>query len=120
MNQLDRKALLRQYKETPRLAGIFQVKNLATGRVLVGSSPDVPGMLNRQRFQLEMGSHPDRELQADWNELGPDNFEFAVLDELEPGEDASQASPEDLRVLHALWLERLATVDCYPLTRRGT
>ena len=76
MNQIDRKARMREYKETPRPAGVYRVRNTATGKSLVGSTADLPGMLNRQRFQLEHGSHPDRELQRDWNELGPDAFEF--------------------------------------------
>jgi hypothetical protein len=39
------------------------VRNTANGESLVGTSPDLPGMLNRQRFQLERSSHPDPELQ---------------------------------------------------------
>lgn len=120
MGKLDRKKLIRQYKEDPRPTGVFQVKNLATGRLLIGSSRDLPGMLNRQRFQLEMGSHPDKELQADWHELGPDSFEFAVLDELEPGEDGSAVGTDELRVLHAMWLERLVGSELYPHSSRGT
>jgi len=120
VKQHARKALTRQYKENPRPAGVFQVKNLATGRLLIGSSADLPGMLNRQRFQLEMGSHPDKALQADWDTLGADGFEFTVLDELVPGEDASAAEPDELRVLHELWLERLAGAELYPQSTRGT
>lgn len=108
MSETDRKALRREYKETAQPAGVFLIRNTATGRLFVGPSPNLPGMLNRQRFQLEMGSHPNRELQADWNALGPDEFEFGVLDTLETTADAS---PEDLaaelEVLKSLWLERL-------------
>jgi hypothetical protein len=120
LNKPDRKALIREYKESPRPAGIFQVKNVATGRLLIGASPDLPGMLNRQRFQLESGTHPDKELQADWDELGPDDFEFTILDRLEPGEDADAPSQEDLRMLHEMWMERLAGSDWYPKAARGT
>lgn len=103
----DRKALTRAYKESVRPAGIYSVRNTSSGRVLVGSSPDVPGMLNRQRFQLEMGSHPDRDLQADWNTLGADAFAFEVLDLLDAPDEASSDVAEDLAVLGALWFERL-------------
>jgi len=120
MTQPDRKALIRAYKENPRPAGIFQVKNTVTGRVLIGPTADLSGMLNRQRFQLEMGSHPDKELQADWNELGADAFEFGVLDTLEPGEDASITQAEDLRALHRIWLETLDVSGLYRHSVRGT
>ena len=84
MDQSERKARIREYKETPLPAGIFCVRNTTTGKMLVGSSPNLPGMLNRQRFQLESGMHPDKELQKDWNELRPDAFAFEELDRLEP------------------------------------
>lgn len=110
MSQLDRKALIRGYKDTPLPAGIFAVRNRATGRSLIGSTPNLPGMLNRQRFQLESGGHPSAELQADWNELGPEAFEFEVLDRLEPPSDEPGYNPaEDLGTLKSLWLEKIAS-----------
>ena len=105
---MDRKAMLRQYKETPRPAGVFAVRNTREDRMLVGTSPDLPGMLNRQRFQLEMGSHPDKALQADWNRLGPDVFVFEVLDELEHRDDGADKLNEELAVLRDEWVERLS------------
>ena len=119
MSGPDRKALIREYKENPRPAGIFQVKNTVSGRLLLGATQDLPGMLNRQRFQLEMGSHPDHELQAEWNELGPDAFEIGVLDELSPTEDPAIDTADELRVLQAMWLERLAGTELYRQSTRG-
>ena len=107
MDQSDRKARIREYKETPQPAGIYRVRNIRTGKSLVGSTVNVPGMLNRLRFQLEHGSHPDRELQRDWNELGPAAFEFDTLDRLEPRDQPGSDPAADLRVLEELWLERL-------------
>ena len=105
---MDRKSLIRQYKETPRPAGIFRVRNARNGKSLVGSSPDAPAMLNRIRAQLQMGAHPNRALQADWNTHGAAGFAFEVLDLLSP-KDGSDAEPaEELRLLEELWLEKLA------------
>ena len=64
---LDRKEMVRQYKETPRPAGVFRVRHTPTGRTLIGSSADAPAMLNRIRAQLRMKGHPNRELQRDWD-----------------------------------------------------
>lgn len=107
MSTIDRKARIREYKDTPRPAGVFRVRNSAAGRSLIGSSTDLPGMLNRQRFQLENGSHPDRELQGDWNRLGPDAFEFEILDRLERSDTPDFDPAEDLAVLKNMWIEKL-------------
>jgi hypothetical protein len=74
--RMDRKELIRQYKETPRPMGVFRVHNTVADRSFVGTSRDLPSMLNRQRFQLEHGSHPNRELQEDWDRLGAAAFAF--------------------------------------------
>ncbi len=121
MSELDRKAATREYKQTPRPAGIFRVRNVAAGKSLVGASVNLPGTLNRQRFQLEHGSHPDRELQRDWSERGPEGFAFEVLDRLEPRDDPAYDPAADLRVLKEMWLEKLAAAGeaLYPQSRRG-
>jgi hypothetical protein len=103
----DRKALIRQYKETPRSMGVGAVRNKLSGKLLVVASRDLPALLNRQRAQLGLDAHPNRALQADWNLLGADAFEFVTLDSLAPKETPGYDPTEDLRTLEALWLERL-------------
>jgi hypothetical protein len=104
----DRKALRRQYKETIRPAGVFAVRNIVEDVLLIGTSPDLPGMLNRQRFQLDMGAHPSKRLLADWKRLGPDAFSFDVLDRLEASEDPDRDLKRDLATLRDMWLTKLA------------
>ena len=103
----DRKEQIRRYKETSRPMGVFRVRNVGAGRSLVGTSVDLPSMLRRQRFQLETGGHADRELQADWDRLGVDAFEFEVLDTLEPSEEPGWEPAADLKTLREIWAERL-------------
>lgn len=105
---MDRKAAIRAYKDTPRPAGVFCVRNLAEDRLYVGATADLPAALNRQRFQLDGGLHPHRELQADWRRLGADAFSLEVLDELEAPADPGADRGADLEALHDLWLEKLA------------
>jgi hypothetical protein len=104
---MDRKAQIRAYKETPRPMGVFRVRNTVNGKSLIGTSVDVPGMLNRQRFQLRAGGHPDRALQRDWNESGPEAFEFETLDTLAPPEEPGYDPAADLKMLERMWLEKL-------------
>jgi hypothetical protein len=109
VSQPDRKALIRAYKETRRPIGVYRVRNLTDGRSLVGTSVDLPSMLNRERAALRFGAHGNAALQRDWNALGPDAFAFEVLDTLSVPPDQPGYDPaDDLRVLEALWLERLA------------
>ncbi|HSK46545.1 MAG TPA: GIY-YIG nuclease family protein [Coriobacteriia bacterium] len=103
----DRKALLRQYKETKLPMGVFRVRNIAQARSFIGVSVNLPGMLNRMRFQLDNSAHPNRALQADWDRLGPDAFVIEALDELEPPEEPGYYSKLDLEELRQMWIERL-------------
>lgn len=102
-----RKELLREYKESPRPAGVYAVRNTVEGKALVGSSVNLPGMLNRIRFQLANGSSPFATLQADWNRLGEDAFVFETLDTLEPSDDPTADPADDLAELVAMWLDKL-------------
>ncbi len=104
---MDRKALTREYKETRRPMGVFRVRNVAQQRSLVGVSRDLPAILNRHQAQLRMGSHNLRDLQRDWQELGPEAFRFEILDTLEPSEELSYDPGADLETLEKMWKERL-------------
>ncbi len=95
--------------------GVYRVRNTQTDRSLVARSVDLPASLNRERAQLRFGGHPNAALQRDWHAFGPDAFAFEVLDTLTPPDDRPDYDPaDDLRVLEALWLERLA-----PFGERG-
>ncbi len=91
--------------------GVYRVRNTTNGKSLVGSSNDLPAMLNRQQAQLKMGGHPNRALQDDWNALGPAAFAFEVLDMLKPREEAGYDPSDDLRVLEQMWIEKLSPFD---------
>ena len=103
----DRRELIRQYKETPRPMGVYAVRNLTNGKVLIGVARDVPGKLNGHRAQLRMRSHRNAALQADWDALGADAFAFEALDLLAPSPEPGHDPGDDLRVLEELWLQKL-------------
>ncbi|HEX4412659.1 MAG TPA: GIY-YIG nuclease family protein [Lacipirellulaceae bacterium] len=104
---MDRKSQIRKYKETPRPMGIFQIQNTASGKVFIGSSKDLPAILNRHQFQLKLGGHPNTDLQRDWNEQGTDAFAFSVLDTLAPSEEPNYDPTDDLAALEQLWMAKL-------------
>lgn len=104
---MDKKAAKLAYKASRRPIGVFQVHNLVNDKIFVGSSMNLDAMFNRIRFQLYAGSHPNKELEADWRRYGTGKFAFEVLEEIFPREDANYNYEADLETLEDLWLEKL-------------
>jgi hypothetical protein len=104
---MDRKELKKRAKETAAPMGVYQIRNLVNGKILVGSSVNLRGIINRHRFQLKNGLHLNRSLQRDFLEVGEERFAFEILDTLQPNERGNAADTEELKMLEALWLERL-------------
>lgn len=103
----SKKDLKRTYQQTSPPIGVYQIRNLANEKVFVSSSLNLPGIFNRQRFQLQAGSHQNKALQADWNQFGETGFAFEILDELTPKEDPAYDYRDDLTWLEDMWLEQL-------------
>ena len=102
-----RKEIHREYRERVKPAGVFQVKNLMNGKTLLGSSLNLEGPLNRHRFMLKIGSHTNKALQKDWDELGPDQFTFEILEEVKRKDDPNFNLKDELTLLEMIWLEKL-------------
>jgi len=105
---MDKRTLKRQYKEAEIPAGVYRVFNTRRDRSLVGSSVNLPAILNRHRAELRMGLHRNRGLQNDWNEVGEDAFAFEMLDTLTPDDTPGYDQKKELQALEDLWLERLS------------
>jgi group I intron endonuclease len=110
----SRAEIRRAYKETPRQAGIFQVKNLKNGKVLLGSSTNLHGPLGKHRFMLSIGRHDNLALQNDWNQFGSDAFVFEILEVAKPKDDPTFSMEDELTLLEQIWLEKLQ-----PFAERG-
>ena len=109
---MDRKALIREYKETERPMGVYQVRNTMNGKVFVGSNTDLRAILNRHQAQMRLGVHPSKELLKDWKEFGQEAFAFETLDTLKLPDNQPDYDPRnDLTVLEKLWLEKLSPYD---------
>ena len=108
MKKPSRKDLIRAYREAARPMGVYRVYSRQGSCSVVGSSRDLTSALNRHRAQLDLGAHPDKALQAEWDALGSAAFEFEVLDSLTPGDDPGYDPGEDLEELESLWRERLS------------
>jgi hypothetical protein len=112
MTSRERRDELREaYEQRPRQAGVYAIRNTASGRVLVASSVDLASVRNRLEFGQTTNSTGvlDRRMVADAREHGMNSFVFETLDTLDddPTRDAAQTA-KDLDALEQLWRENLA------------
>ena len=101
------KDIKREYKERKIPAGIFQVKNTANGKVLLGSSLNLEGPLNGHKFKLATGIHRNEALQRDWTDFGGDKFVFEILEVVKVKDDPDFNLEEELTLLEQLWIEKI-------------
>lgn len=104
---IDKKQLKKQYQETPLAKGVFLIRNNLNDKVFLASGVNLPGLMNRHKFQLVQGGHPNKQLQADWNALGSDNFAFEIVDELGPSAGPEVDERAEVEFLEDLWLDKL-------------
>jgi group I intron endonuclease len=108
MKVKSRKDIQSEYKERSKSAGVFQVKNVVNGKVLLGSSLNLDGPLNGHRFMLEISGHTNKALQKEWNEFGANKFVFEILEVVKVNDDDPNFNLDDeLTLLEQIWLEKL-------------
>jgi type II secretory pathway component PulK len=117
---IDREKAKKEYKQTLTPMGIFQIKNMRSGKIFIGKAMNLLGIIKRHQFQLDMGSHQSKELQRDWQELGAEQFSVEILDQLAPKEDPAYNYNNDLATLEEMWLEKLQPYDEKGYNKRVT
>jgi group I intron endonuclease len=108
---IDKSEIKKKYKQTLTPMGVYQLKNLVNGKILIGSSKNLQARKNRFDMEISMGTVTDIELKKDFEQFGKDGFQFEVLDYLEPKEDPAYNYTEDLKFLEELWIEKLQPFD---------
>jgi len=106
-----RRALLREAREAPPPVGVFVIHCLPTGRIHVGGSLNAPAVLQRTQFELRLRQHRRPQLQADWNQHGPEAFRFEVIDRVKGRDEPGFDWQVELDALVALWRQELVTGD---------
>lgn len=105
--KLDRKKELKnQYKEVKADAGIYQIRNIENGKVLLIATPNLK-TINGRQIELSTGAYRNKLLQEDWNKYGKDAFVFEVLEVLEQPEEGYFDMKDELKKLEKKWLEKL-------------
>jgi hypothetical protein len=103
----DRRAARRAYKERRVRAGIYAVRERATGRAWAGAARDLDTTQNGLWHCLDEGKHLDKDLQAAWTGLGSQAFEYVVLEVL-PEDLSPLVLREELKARRVAWANRLA------------
>lgn len=102
-----RKELKEEYKQMKYKMGVFQIKNNINGKIFIGSSLDLKAIWHAQKLQLDMGMHPNSDLQKEWKEFGAENFCYEILEEINQTEDKPVDYKKEIKALEYLIIEEL-------------
>lgn len=133
-----RKELQQEYSMKKRTMGVYQIINTRNGKRLVASSNSLDSVWQRERFVLDLGTHMNKALQAEYAASGGADFAFEVLEELKLDDTVRHdykdiADPEEtganrlvamgyrdaLRRLEERWLSELQSYEPDGYNRRG-
>lgn len=107
---MDRKKELKeQYKQMKSEMGIFAVHTKDGTKYFLETTQNLKGKINSTRFQLQHGSHPNKEMQTEWNKRGETEFVIDILEKLEydKDDDTKTDYSEELSIMKMLWEEKL-------------
>jgi hypothetical protein len=106
-----RRELRAKYEQRPSEAGVYALRNTATGRLLVACTTDLAAARNRLDFAkaTQTPGALDHRVAVDVRAFGVDAFVVEVLDTLTitPGMTTDEVRA-DLGALEQLWREKLA------------
>ena len=105
MDKQRRKELLEQYNEIKIYMGVVQIKNVSNGKIYIASYPNLKNKWLTMQGQLDMGRHPNLQLQKDWMEFGASSFTYEILEEKKI-DDVSDVRWE-MKQMEKPWLEKL-------------
>ena len=101
------------YKQMKIPMGVFQVKNIENGKILIDHSIDMESKWNRHQMELKFGNHRNKDLQKDWNASSSSNFIYEVLSELKQNDDEGVNINGELKILQKMLIEDLHIHNTY-------
>ena len=102
-----RKELKEEYKQMKFKMGVFQIKNDVSGKLFIGSSLDLIAIWHAQKLQLDIGIHPNSELQKDWKEFGAENFSYEIIEEIKQSDDKPIDYAKEIKVLEEMIIDEV-------------
>jgi hypothetical protein len=106
-----RKQLVSEYKQARPEAGVYRIVNSQNGKVLLGSSPNLPSVQSKMEFARTTNAATifGYKMAPDIRKFGIDAFSLEILEVLEIRPEMTQAEIlAELKTLEALWREQQA------------
>lgn len=107
MDKQRRHELTEAYREQKTREGVFKVVCRPTGLVWLGASRNLDQQQNGIWFQLRMGSHRNKALQAAWTEHGAAAFALEAVEVLEDADLSPIGRQDWLKARLRHWLADL-------------
>lgn len=104
---INKKELIKEYKNQKHPAGIFAVKNKPENKMFIGISLNLPAKIRGVTFELKMGKHAFSNLADDYKSLGEEQFDISILDEIEVKDETEKELKKELEALEEMWIEKL-------------
>ena len=103
----SKKELIGEYKTKKFKIGVFQIRNTINGKVFIGGSLNLDAIWNRNRMELNFGSHKNETLQKEWNEFGEENFRYEILSEIKQKDGDKVDYKKEVDVLTEMYIDEL-------------
>ncbi|WP_130861293.1 GIY-YIG nuclease family protein [Bacilliculturomica massiliensis] len=108
MDKEQRRQAAAEYKMKQVTGGVYIVRNRETGSFFLKGDSNLEGSRNRFEFAKKT-SCMYLQLKREWEQYGPEAFEFAVLEETKQKETESPGAFRDrLKKMEELWREKLS------------
>lgn len=91
--------------------GVYQIKNIRTSNVYIGSSSNIARRWLQHKSSLNLNKHENQYLQNAWNKYGKNAFEFSVL---------VYAVPDQMIKIEQYFLDKYSDISYNILKSAGT
>lgn len=104
----DRRQIIRDYKESDQIGGIFRIVNTETGwKSPLQSTANLQGQKSRLQFAQKTNCCFDRVIEEQWKQYGGGAFVFEEIEALKKQPDQTPKEfSADLSELLELWKEK--------------
>jgi hypothetical protein len=87
--------------------GVFQIRNTINEKVYIDGSLNLDAIWNRNRMELNFGSHRNETLQKEWKKFGEENFKYEILSEIEQKDGDNINYNKEVKLLTEMYVEEL-------------
>ncbi|MGV8997481.1 MAG: GIY-YIG nuclease family protein [Parvibaculaceae bacterium] len=107
MDKEQKRQIQRDFKEKKVTSGIFAVRCTVTDERWLGPSRNLDAQQNGIWFQLNMGNHRIKDMQAAWTTHGEANMAYEVVERFEDEDMSAYLVQSKLKERLAYWRTEL-------------